>query len=653
MLDRWRLGRGWLVAGALAAGVPAVAQDQAATQEQAAAAPTVPAIIPTSAFAARSLFDSVPELSPDGQRVAVTLAGGKQRSLGIMNIDSGVLEQKVPIAGRDVGWFTWAGDKRVLLSSVTQFTVLDLVIRYEVVYLVDVDTGETKLIGGGADELVYVDRTGDFVLLAKQRGSSSDREVWRVWLDGSGHADELVATQRGVWHWLADDSGVVRVGLDPDGRKVKFWYRAGAQDAFRTIARIGPDDTDELWDVARLVSGTDEGLVLEPGPSGRMALRRFNYATRAVGDVVYENPDWDLEDFQVDDDGKPLAVQFTDDATHVVWLDPAMARLQRNFERALGTDQAFIAGRSRDGSRLLVGGASASNPGEWYVYTPATRELKAFAQMRPEIDPALLAPVKPVEYAARDGTMIRAYLTLPPGREAKGLPLIVMPHGGPYFIRDKLAYSDEVQLLANRGYAVLQPNYRGSGGYGEAFETLGKGEIGRRMQDDLDDAMDWAVAQGVADAKRVCLVGESYGGYAALWGVIRNPERYRCAASFAGVTEWDKQLKYDEDFFTREGRRNWRERIRGADRGFDLDSVSPARQAAQLTRPVLLVHGQQDSNVPFSQFEAMRNAMRRAHIEGGEFVVLEKSGHGFADAADEKAWYDALVAFLAKNNPAG
>jgi dipeptidyl aminopeptidase/acylaminoacyl peptidase len=228
----------------------------------------------------------------------------------------------------------------------------------------------------------------------------------------------------------------------------------------------------------------------------------------------------------------------------------------------------------------------------------------------------------------------------------------MLPHGGPYDVRDALSYDDEVQLLANRGYAVLQPNFRGSGGYGEAFDDLGKGEIGRRMQDDLDDAVDWAAGEGLVDPQRVCLVGASYGGYAALWGVIRNPDRYRCAASFAGVTEWDKQLAYDADFFSRKGRREWRERVRGDDRKFDLDSVSPTRQAAQLHRPVLLVHGKKDTNVPFSQFEMMRNAMNRAHVEDAEFVVLEDSGHGFDTAEDEQTWYDALLAFLAEHNPA-
>ncbi|OYU73496.1 MAG: hypothetical protein CFE45_37170, partial [Burkholderiales bacterium PBB5] len=194
--------------------------------------------------------------------------------------------------------------------------------------------------------------------------------------------------------------------------------------------------------------------------------------------------------------------------------------------------------RSEDGKRMLVAAGNEADPGVLYLYEPGAKSLKELAQWRPELDFTQLAQPKPMRYTARDGTVIRGYLTLPRGRDPKGLPLVIMPHGGPFGVRDKLQYNDEVQLLANRGYAVIQPNFRGSGGYGEDFFALGEGQVGRGMQDDIDDAMDWAVAQGIADAKRVCVVGGSYGGYAALWAVLRNPERYVCAASWAGVTDW-------------------------------------------------------------------------------------------------------------------
>lgn len=662
MNSRLNICAGWLAAAALAAGVPvsAFGQDSTAAPAEAggAAGEAVPGQIPTSAFAARSPFSTFARLSPDGKKIAYSLRENGVHSIAVMDIDSAEIVDETPLGeDQELQWLGWAGNGRLLVSVSLPSEAYGVKFRITRLFVMQLDSGVFSYVGGrnmgfDGDDVIYTDPAGEFLLLSMQRDIFNEPEVWRFRLDGTDDKGERIERRDGVWNWIADDDGVVRLGLGYENGRLKVWYRKGADEPFRLIARLKEGDREELWNVVRLIKGSDEGLVLEPGESGRVALRRFNYATREVGEVVYENPEWDLDAFELDEEGKPLAVYFTDDRDRVVWLDPATARLQANLERALGTPHVRIAERTPDGSRMLVWRGGDNHPGAWYIYTPAKRELEEFAQLRPGIDTAALAPARSIEYAARDSTRIRGYLTLPVGREASGLPLIVMPHGGPYGVRDKLAYSDEVQLLANRGYAVLQPNYRGSAGFGETFEDLGAGEIGRRMQDDLDDAMDWAVGEGIADPERVCLVGSSYGGYAALWGTIRNPERYRCAASFAGVTEWDKQLSYDKSFFSAKGRREWRERIRGKDRSFDMDSVSPARQAARLTRPILLVHGKKDTNVPFSQFEAMRNALRREGVQGAEFVVLDKSGHGFASPEDEQAWYDALVGFLARHNPA-
>jgi dipeptidyl aminopeptidase/acylaminoacyl peptidase len=652
MNGAWRRRAIAIEAAILALAVPSAA----AAQANASLPAGRPAPIATSAFAARSPYNSVPQISPDGSRLVYSTAGADHETITVIDIDSVRAIRRLPLdPGQELQWIQWAGDKRLLLSVSLPTSIYGYDFRITRLFVVQLDTGGTTYVGTKTqglygDNVIYLDPAGEFALLSLQRDLLSEPQVWRFRLDGTDVKGEQIERKSGVWEWIADDKGVVRVGLGIESTVLKVWYRKTEQEPFHVIARIGrDDDKEELWDVVRVIAGSDEGLVLEPGKSGHLALRRFNMATREVGDILYENADWDLDSVDLDETGQPLAIHFTDDRERVVWLKPELADLQEKLEKALGKDQVRIVQRSRNGARMLVSSGDASDPGAWYIYTPKTHHLDEFAELRPEIDPARLAPVKPVEYTARDGTKIHAYFTLPRGREAKGLPLIVMPHGGPYGIRDKLDYSDEVQLLADRGYAVLQPNFRGSGGYGQSFEDLGKGEIGRRMQDDLDDAVDWAAKQGI-DPTRVCLVGASYGGYAALWGVIRNPERYRCAASFAGVTEWDKQLAYDADYFTSKDRRAWRDRIRG-DRKFDLDTVSPARQAALLKRPVLLVHGKKDSNVPFSQLELMRNAIDRAHVHGAEYVTLENAGHGFSTAADEQKWYDSLLAFLARYNP--
>ena len=348
--------------------------------------------------------------------------------------------------------------------------------------------------------------------------------------------------------------------------------------------------------------------------------------------------------------GKPFAAYYTADRDEVHYFDEDVRKQHASMRKALGGAEVWVVSRARDGSRMLVASGTESDPGALYMFEPAARVLSEVAIYRPSLDFQLLARPQPMRYTARDGTVIRGYLTLPRGREAKGLPLIIMPHGGPYGVRDKLEYNDEVQLLANRGYAVLQPNFRGSGGYGAAFFELGSGQIGRAMQDDLDDAMDWAVREGLADPKRVCVVGGSYGGYAAMWAVMRNPERYACGASWAGVTDLDKQLRYDRQSFSRGGFKRWRDRVRGSGVE-DMKAVSPLMMAATLNRPLLLAHGTKDIVVPFSQYSVFEKAVRAAPVRP-RTLVIEGEGHSFSTSENEQKWYDALVAFLEEHNPA-
>ena len=305
---------------------------------------------------------------------------------------------------------------------------------------------------------------------------------------------------------------------------------------------------------------------------------------------------------------------------------------------------------SRDEKRVLVYSAGASDPGRYFLLDQATAKMHPVVDPYPSIDPSLLAEVKPIKYRARDGLELPGYLTLPRGREAKRLPLIVLPHGGP-FARDEWSYSPLVQFLANRGYAVLQPQFRGSIGYGKDFVSRGYGEWGKRMQDDIDDGVDWLARTGQVDPKRVCIVGASYGGYAAMWGAIRNPERYRCAASWAGVSDVEAMLRYDRKIFSAPRYfREWRTKVAGEGK-FDPAAISPIRFADRLKTPIFIAHGEKDDNVLPKQSRDMVAALTKA----GRSVTsafYEDSSHDFDSNADFEDWLKRLEAFLARHNPA-
>lgn len=644
------MGRYWcFVAGVVAAfSVPLAAQEASAP----ARVETAPPIIPTAHFAGRSQLANA-QLSPDGSMIALETEIEGEKQIYLFDAETREPTRRFAVGKMQLEWFRWAGNDKILasLSQAGKFMGDDA--RYTRLVLVHLTERWTEMLGRRSgvvegDNVIHIARDGSYALVTVQKDIYSYPSVYRYDLARKGAITEIQRPREGVWTWYADDAGVVRVGSGWMNRRLRIFYRPDAGADLKLVGRFREGEVeDKFWEVAQIVSGSDRGYVLQDRGEGRVGLHLFDYSTREIVETVYENPDWDVESALIRN-GKPVGAFFTDDRDRAIWLDEKSKRDYAMLEGALKEDEVWITSRAHDDSRMLVWAGGEGDPGALYVFSPLQRRLDQFMEMRPNLDFRQLAKPRAVSFTARDGTRIAAYLTLPRGRGDKNLPLIVLPHGGPFWVRDKLDYRDEVQLLANRGYAVLQPNFRGSGGYGEAFHQLGAGQIGRGMQDDLDDAMDWAVEQGIADASRVCMVGGSYGGYAALWAVIRNPDRYRCAASWAGVTDWDRMLRYDRRFLSRKGRQRWEGLIQGETGA--LDAVSAFRRAGELRRPVLLAHGTSDSVVPFSQYRAFRDAARNAPVRPVE-LVLDGEEHSFSRPENEQKWYDALVAFLAEHNP--
>ena len=615
-----------------------------------------PALIPTEDFAARSTLRAF-RMSPDGVHLAVSRIVDGSITLNVIDVETRQAIKSYALASNQrLDWIRWAGNNKLIFSVSQMGAVYDVPVRINRLFVRNITNDVGYMIDVGArvwwgGDIIHLAEDGSYALISVQRSWRSPPSVYRYALEPDAERELVVRPKRGVWEWVADNAGVVRLGLGRQRNVLRIYYRNNADEDFELIDRLRRDDErSRYWRAVRIISGSDQGYILEEGDNGRVGVRLFDYSTGQPVETFYENPDWDVEELWLRPDGSPLAALYTDDRDRIEWFDDEMRLLDSRLRSALDLEDLTIITRSRQGERMLVWAGSEADPGALYTFSREGRELAFLENYRPELDFRLLARPLPIRYRARDGLMISGYLTLPRGRDPSGLPLIIMPHGGPYGIRDKLEYNDEVQLLANRGYAVLQPNYRGSGGYGEAFSEAGTGEIGRAMQDDIDDAMDWAVAEGLADADRVCVVGASYGGYAALWAVLRNPDRYRCAASWAGVTDWDRMLRYDRRYLSRKGMRAWRERVEGEDE-FDLDTVSPTEFAEQLSRPVLLAHGTSDSNVPVSQYHAFRRAVGSSNALL-ETLLIEGEGHSFSKAENEQAWYDALEAFLARHNPA-
>ncbi len=627
---------------------------------QPAAPVAVPARIDTGVLAERPFLHS-PRLSPDGLHFAGYFTKAGREVLGVYDPDTGKVRTFDLGDKFDFNWFKWAGNNRLLISvgSTVDWDGDDAWQTRLITY--DITTGKQQFIGGHTeglkgDDVLWIDPAGQSILLAFQQTIFDYPSVSSIDL-ATNKAHQVVAQRPFLWDWYADDKGVVRAGFMFNDAGWKMLYRTKDGESFRTVVKAGKDDDDAGFDAFRIYQGSDDGyrLMLNEA-TGRYALYRFNFATRKRGDLVFEAPGVDVGDFDTQVDGANLyAAWYTDDRAHTHWFDAELGKVQDAVDKAvassIGTRSVQIVSYSRDRARLLIWLGGTNDPGKYYLFDQAEGAMHLLARVNEKLDPRSLATSTYTHYKARDGLDIPAYLTLPPGRAAKNLPLIIMPHGGPYDVRDEGDFDTEVQFLANRGYAVLQPEFRGSGGYGKSFYEKGEGQWGRAMQDDLDDGMDWLAKQGTIDPRRTCLIGSSYGGYAALWGAVRNPERYRCAASFAGISDLKRQLKFQIEFkVSRRYRKDWQKTVQGDDK-FDLTSVSPLFTIDRLKTPVLLVHGDIDQRVPYKQSKLYADALKAAG-KPYEFVTLKGEGHGFSTKASMQTWLDKLDTFLGKYNPA-
>jgi dipeptidyl aminopeptidase/acylaminoacyl peptidase len=648
------------VALAQSAPAPVAPTEKAAPAAAATTAPAAtdarPPRIATADFARQPLV-AAPRLSPDGTMVAARINAKGKEILAIQAITGSQPAKAISFPEKvELNWYRWAGNGTLLVSigkTVPWFD--DEAYRTQLVAY-DLATSKFQVLGSReqgltGDDVLWIDPEGKSLLLSYQRTIYDYPSVNLIDI-ATNKGKQVVPQRENIWDWYADDKGIVRFGFGYDLSRWQMVYRTTGEEKFKTI-RVKEGDQDAGFAALKILQGSDEGYSLYLNDTtGRYALYKYNFATRTKGDLVFENATNDIEDFDLSFDGKELiSAWYTDDRQRVHWFDPALKALQNDLDKAVGQKQAWVVSRSRDRQTLLVHVGSSSDPGSYYYYPLATGAMRRYGAVNDALSPRHLSASRYVSYKARDGLDIPAYLTLPRGRPAKNLPLILLPHGGPYDVRDDGSFDAEVQFYVNRGYAVLQPEFRGSGGYGKSFYEKGEGQYGRAMQDDLDDGMDWLTKQGTIDPKRVCIVGSSYGGYAALWGAVRNPERYRCAASFAGISDVRRQLKYQLAYrVSKRYRKDWRKTVQGEDQ-FDLKTVSPLHNVARLTVPVLMMHGDADQNVPFKQSKMYADALKSAG-KTYEFYPLKDEGHGFSTSENMQLWLDKMDAFLAKYNPA-
>jgi dipeptidyl aminopeptidase/acylaminoacyl peptidase len=432
--------------------------------------------------------------------------------------------------------------------------------------------------------------------------------------------------------------------------------RKQSEDNWVKVLQYRPNQYDEHPDYALLGPSDQPGrfyVVARPEGKDRRGIYLYDVAKESFGEVLYEHPLYDLDSGTLSKDGRRVVTYCY--VAHVYtchFTDPKIEAHMRGLRKFFrDTANVRIVDASSDDKTILLRVSGPNDPPSYYYYLVDSARVEPLGAQHEAMAGRPMPTGTVVTWKARDGLELSGYLIRPPGAaKATKMPLVVMPHGGPE-LRDFLEFDLWTQYLASLGYAVFQPNFRGSDGFGQAFKERGWGEWGGRMQDDISDGVDALIADGSVDPARICIVGASYGGYAALVAVAKTPERFRCAVSVAGISDLVELMKWE--------RRGWADDSEGyqhmlkmigdpkkdAER---LAATSPALQAAAVKAPVLLIHGEEDGITPASQSERMQKALDKAGRKT-EFLRLPQVGHRDWRKKTQRQVLSSIQLFLLTN----
>lgn len=599
--------------------------------------------IPTEVFLKDYEFDML-QLSPDGSKVAAVAAQGEARNLFIIDLATKKPRAISGFTDKSVAEVIWVGNERLL------FTVSSEGFQLGGLFAVDADGKNFRALvaanasRGAAYLAPYGDSTKEVLVIANDR-MELEPDVYRMNV-ANGFKQMVALNPGGVRHWVADSKGAVRAAFGEKDLERFVLFRDTANGEWREVRRttftggstvpLRFDADDRLIYVSSDVDTDTAGIYL------------FDPATGEVGAAVHTSDRYDISNVLVTrKGGKLLGVAYDGERPQVIWKDPELKKIQKLIDSELPGTRNTIYSRSMNNEWMVILASSDRDPGTFYLLNTKELSMETLVRRASWIDPKQMSEMRPISYVARDGLKIEGYLTLPAGKDPKNLPLIVNPHGGPWF-RDSWGFNPEVQLLANRGYAVLQMNFRGSTGYGRKHLTLGYGQWGLTMQDDITDGVKWAIEQGYADPKRIGIYGASYGGYAAMAGVTNTPELYRCAVNYVGVTDIGLLLKTIPKSW--ESGRKQLQAMTGteAERQANMERVSPLRNVEKIQVPLFLAYGELDERIDMKHVTRLIRELKK-HNKKYEFMVRSFEGHGYVRPENKLAYYKALERFLKHN----
>jgi dipeptidyl aminopeptidase/acylaminoacyl peptidase len=619
------------------------------------------AAAPVPELPAESFFKyhehDIAQLSPDGKFLATLSPHKGQIGLAVISLDSNKANWAFAAPNADVAWFRWVNSDRLIFhysKDGNPWPGLNAVNRdgtkaNELTHWSDLRTGFLATIPGSTNEVLV----NSYVHPYHRFGTAflyPNVERLNLW---NGAMTREVTNPGQVVNWLTDHGGVVRIGIELDETRYKVLHRTGPGAPWQTIADFNFDD-DGINPIA--FDYDDRTLfVKHRGGEPTDGIYPFDVVSKQLKPLAFRHANADVEHIMLSEPKRAMVgADFEFERPETFWFDSELKKLQSSVDASLPQTVNRLVSASESGSRKLFLSASDRTPGTYYLWDEATSKLSKQFDVASWIDPELMAEMKPIEYLARDGLKIHGYLTIPKASSGRNLPMVVNPHGGPQ-ARDSWGFDPDVQFLANRGYAVLQMNFRGSTGYGYEFMKAGFKQWGLKQQDDITDGAKWAIAEGIADPARIAIYGASYGGFAALAGLVSTPELYRCGICYAGVVDIRRAINKrvsEEREFGQEVlllKATFAEHVGDSKKDNEqLNAVSPLLHVDKIQVPVFMAHGELDPRAPISIARDMAHELKKRG-KLYDFMVKDKEGHGFRKEENQIEFWKKVDAFLKEN----
>lgn len=587
------------------------------------------------------------QISPDGKYVSYMAPYENRLNIFIRETDGPQAVRITSETERDLAGYFWANDRRILYLKDTGGDE-----NYQL-YGVDIDGSDPKAYtafpGVRTQIIDPLKEIDSLMIIGINRRNPQIFDPYRLNLN-TGEMTLLCENPGDIQSWQTDHDGRLRVAYAiVDGINTQIRYRDSEQEAFRPVLTT---DFKESVVFAAFTPDNERVYAITDLGRDKNALVLMDPATCREIETLCTDETYDLDGLWYSYvREKPLAASFeAHKGRRRHFFDADAERLFRRMEHHLEGRSIGIADWTKAEDKYIVYAGGDRTRGAYYLYDAETDTMTLLAELAPWIDEEQMAEMLPVEYRSRDGLRIEAYLTLPAGRTlatAERLPVVVNPHGGPW-ARDTWGFNPEVQFLANRGYAVLQMNFRGSTGFGRRFTEIAYGQWGQTMQDDISDGVQWLVDKGIADPARIAIYGGSYGGYASLQGIVKEPERYACAVDYVGVSNLFTFLQTIPPYWKPMLDMMYEMVGNPATDAEMLRANSPALNAERIRTPLLVVQGANDPRVNINESDQMVEALRSRGIDV-DYLVKENEGHGFRNEENRFDFYRAMEKFLAKH----